>query len=184
METPVEEVQRELEARWQKGGLTFLGEFTDMLFDPRANAIAAEFVKNKIRSIVNDPETAEKLCPKDIIGGKRLCVDTGYYAMYNQPHVHLLDIKEKPIEKITAKGILRDGVEYEFDSIVYATGYDAITGSYLRIDIRGRNGLKLKDHWDAGPRTYLGLMVAGFPKHVHGDWSGQPERPDQYAAVD
>lgn len=174
METPVEDVHADLETRWQKGGLTFLGGFTDMLLDPDANAIAAEFVKNKIRSIVKDPETAELLCPKNIIGGKRLCVDTDYFAMYNHPHVHLLDVHEKPIERVTARGILRDGVEHEFDSIVYATGYDAITGSYLRIDIRGREGVELKEHWNAGPRTYLGLMVAGFPNMFMVTGPGSP----------
>lgn len=174
METPVEEIHKDLEARWQKGGLTFLGGFTDMLFDPQANAHAAEFVKDKIRSIVKDPATAELLCPKTIIGGKRLCVDTSYFAMFNQRHVHLVDVHEKPIEQITAKGLSLGGQEFQFDSIVYATGYDAITGSYLRIDIRGRNGVELKEHWDAGPRTYLGLMVAGFPNMYMVTGPGSP----------
>lgn len=174
METPVEQIHKDLEARWQKGGLTFLGGYTDMLFDATANAYAAEFARNKIRSIVKDPETAEMLCPKSIIGGKRLCVDTDYFAMFNHPHVHLLDIQKKPIERITAKGIMRDGVEHKFNSIVYATGYDAITGSYLRIDIRGRNGVELKEHWNAGPRTYLGLMVAGFPNMFMVTGPGSP----------
>lgn len=173
-ETPVEEIHKELEARWQQGGLTFLGGFTDFLIDPQANAHAAEFAKNKIRSIVKDPKTAELLCPENIIGGKRLCVDTEYFAMYNRPNVHLLDVKDKPIEQITSKGIMQGGVEHQFDSIVYATGYDAITGSYLRIDIRGRNGVELKEHWDAGPRTYLGLMVAGFPNMFMVTGPGSP----------
>lgn len=174
VETPEDEIQKDLEARWKKGGLTFLGGFTDMLFDHRANAYAAEFVRNKIRSIVKDPETAELLCPKNIIGGKRICVDSEYFSMFNWPHVRLVDVHEKPIERITSKGIMRDGYEHEFDSIVYATGFDAITGSYLRIDIRGRDGLELKNHWDAGPRTYLGLAVAGFPNMFMVTGPGSP----------
>jgi cyclohexanone monooxygenase len=173
-ETSKEEVEAELEKRWQTGGLTFLGGFTDMLLDERANQYAQEFVHNKIRSIVKDPATAAMLCPKNIIGGKRLCVDTDYYAMYNLPHVHLVDVSEKPIERITAKGVLHDGKEYGVDSVVYATGFDAMTGSYLRIDIRGRDGRELKEHWDAGPRTYLGLTVAGFPNMFMVTGPGSP----------
>jgi len=174
VETPKEDIDAELEKRWQTGGLTFLGGFTDMLLDECANQYAQEFVRNKIRSIVEDPETAELLCPKNIIGGKRLCVDTDYYAMYNLPHVHLVDVGQKPIERITAKGVLHDGREYEVDSVVYATGFDAMTGSYLRIDIRGREGRELKEHWDAGPRTYLGLSVAGFPNMFMVTGPGSP----------
>lgn len=174
VETPREEIEKELEARWQRGGLTFLGSFIDVLTDERANEYAQEFVRNKIRSVVKDPETAELLCPKNIIGGKRLCVDTGYYAMYNLPHVHLVDVSEKPIERITAKGVLHDGKEYEVDSIVYATGFDAMTGSYLRIDIRGVGGLELKNKWEAGPRTYLGVTVAGFPNMFMVTGPGSP----------
>lgn len=174
LETPKEEVEKELEARWRKGGLTFLGGFPDMLQDERANALAAEFVKGKIRSIVKDPETAELLCPTVIIGAKRLCVDTDYFAMYNLPHVRLMDVRKKKIERITTKGILRDGTEHEFDSIVYATGFDAFTGSYFRIDIRGRCEVELKEHWNAGPRTYLGLSVAGFPNMFMVTGPGSP----------
>ncbi len=174
VETPESEIRRELEERWQRGGLAFLGGFTDTMLDERANAYAAEFVREKIREIVKDPETAELLCPKNIIGGKRLCVDTDYYAMYNLPHVHLVDVSEKPVERITANGVLHNGKEYAVDSIVYATGFDAMTGSYMRIDIRGRDGLELKDHWDAGPRTYLGLTVAGFPNMFMVTGPGSP----------
>lgn len=172
--TPKEEVVAELEGRWKKGGLTFLGGFTDMLYDRSANVIAADFVKAKIRTIVKDPATADLLCPPNIIGGKRLCVDNGYYAMFNLPHVHLVDIEKTPIEKITPTGIQRGGEALKFDSIVCATGFDAITGSYLRIDIRGRSGVKLKDHWDAGPRTYLGMSVAGFPNMFTVTGPGSP----------
>jgi len=174
VETPEEEIEKELEARWQKGGLTFMGGFVDSLVDARANAYGAEFVRKKIRSIVKDPETAELLCPKNIIGGKRLCVDTGYYAMFNQPHVHLVDVGETPVDRITAKGVLHNGKEYEVDSVVYATGFDAMTGSYLRIDIRGADGLELKAKWEGGPRTYLGVTVAGFPNMFMVTGPGSP----------
>ena len=174
VDIPREEVEAELEQRWKKGGLTFLGGFSDMLYDERANVIAADFVKEKIRTIVKDPETAELLCPKNIIGGKRLCVDNGFFEIFNLPHVSLMDVGSKPIERITPRGIQRDGTEHKFDSIVYATGFDAITGSYLRIDIRGRDGLKLKDHWDAGPRTFLGMTVSGFPNMFMVTGPGSP----------
>ena len=174
VETPREEVEAVLEARWKKGGLTFLGGFADMLYDHRANIIAADFVRDKIRSIVEDPETAELLCPTNIIGGKRLCVDSGYYKMFNLPHVQLVDIAGTPIERITPEGIFRGGEVLRFDSIVYATGFDAITGSYLRIDIRGRNGRALKDHWEGGPRTYIGMAVAGFPNMFTVTGPGSP----------
>lgn len=174
LETPPDEIEKELEARWAKGGLTFLGGFEDMLADRRANAFAAEFVKNKIRSIVKDPETAEMLCPKNIIGGKRLCVDTSYYNMFNSPHVSLISVADAPIEAITENGLMQGGKEHPFDAIVYATGFDAMTGSYLKIDIRGRNGVELKNHWDAGPRTYLGLMVSGFPNMFTVTGPGSP----------
>jgi len=174
VETPEEEIRRELEERWQRGGLAFLGGFTDTMLDERANQYAADFVREKIREIVKDPETAEKLSPKNIIGGKRLCVDTDYYATFNLPHVHLVDVSEKPVEKIVANGVQQDGKVYEVDSIVYATGFDAMTGSYMRIDIRGANGLELKEKWEAGPRTYLGLTVAGFPNMFMVTGPGSP----------
>jgi cation diffusion facilitator CzcD-associated flavoprotein CzcO len=174
VETPEEEIRQELEERWQRGGLAFLGGFTDTMFDERANAYAADFVKDKIREIVKDPETAELLSPKNIIGGKRLCVDTDYYATYNLPHVHLVDVSEQPVERIVANGVQQAGRVYEVDSIVYATGFDAMTGSYLRIDIRGADELELRDKWEAGPRTYLGLTVAGFPNMFMVTGPGSP----------
>jgi cyclohexanone monooxygenase len=163
LETPEEERRAEYEARWQRGGLPFLGAFNDLLLDPNANQTAAEFIRERIREIVKDPEVAAKLTPEQVVGCKRLCVDTGYYETFNRPDVHLVDLKETPIDRITPTGIATTATEYELDCIVYATGFDAMTGALLRIDIRGRGGLELRDAWAAGPRTYLGLGVNGFP---------------------
>jgi cation diffusion facilitator CzcD-associated flavoprotein CzcO len=158
-----DERQRELEERWQVGGLGFLGAFADALFNPEANEVAAEFVRAKIRSIVDDPEVAELLCPTQVIGCKRLCVDTGYYETYNRPNVHLVDISRDGIEAITPAGIRANGVDHEVDAIVFATGFDAMTGALARIRFTGAGGRTLTDAWAAGPRTYLGLGVPGFP---------------------
>ena len=163
LETPDAERVEEYERRWAHGGLSFLGSFADLLFEDEANRTAADFVRGKIRELVNDARTAELLTPKNIIGCKRLCVDTGYYAVFNRPNVDLVDVSEHPVESITPKGVVAHGVEYKVDAIVFATGFDAMTGALNRIDIRGRAGLALKDAWDGGPRSYLGLAVAGFP---------------------
>jgi cyclohexanone monooxygenase len=129
-----------------------------------ANNVAAEFVRDKIRQVVKDPAVAALLTPTNHpIGTKRLCLDSNYYETYNLPHVTLVDISNTPIERITPDGLIVGGEEYRVDSIVFATGFDAMTGALLRIDIRGRDGLTLKEKWAAGPRTYLGLGVAGFP---------------------
>ena len=133
------------------------------MFDPGANEDAAEFVRDKIRGIVDDPETAELLCPDNTIGCKRLCVDTNYYATYNLPHVHLIDVSKQPIEKIDETSIHTGGSAYEVDAIVFAIGFDAMTGALLRVDIRGRDGRALRDEWADGPKTYMGLAMAGFP---------------------
>ena len=125
---------------------------------------ASEFVRSKIRSIVKDPRTAELLAPKDHpIGTKRLCLDTNYYETYNRPNVELIDVRSAPIERITAKGVRTKDAEYELDAIVFATGFDAMTGALREIDIRAGNGPSLAEKWADGPTTYLGLMVAGFP---------------------
>ena len=163
-EVEPERQQRELERQWRAGGFAMLGTFTDVLVDSQANELAAEFCHRKIREKVEDPRVAELLCPKDHpFGTKRLCVDTDYYETFNRGNVTLVDIKHAPIERITPKGLRTGGVEYEFDIIVFATGFDAMTGALLGIDIRGREGLRLADEWEAGPRTYLGLTMAGFP---------------------
>ena len=140
------------------------GNFRDILIDREANAAISDFVARKIRQRVKDPEVAEKLIPKNHgFGTRRVPLETNYYEVYNQPNVELVDINETPIERITPKGIKTSDAEYEFDIIIYATGFDAITGSFDRIDIRGADGLRLKDKWAGGPQTFLGVLVEGFP---------------------
>jgi cation diffusion facilitator CzcD-associated flavoprotein CzcO len=142
----------------------WVGNFKDILTDRAANKEISDFVANKIRQRVKDPATAEKLIPTNHgFGTRRVPMETHYYEVYNQPNVELVDIRETPIERITAAGIRTSAKDYEFDIIVYATGFDAITGSFDRIDIRGIDGQKLKDRWKTGPETYLGVMVDGFP---------------------
>lgn len=158
-----EERQQRFEERWELGGLGFNGAYGDLGLSEEANDLAAEFIRSKVREIVKDPETAELLSPKGIVGCKRLCVDTNYYATYNRDNVSLVDVSEHPIEEITEKGLITGGKEYEFDELIFATGFDAMTGTLLRIDIRGRDGLTLQEKWEAGPLTYLGLSINGFP---------------------
>jgi cyclohexanone monooxygenase len=157
------ELEAVFEDRWARGGLAFLAAFNDLLLNDEANELAAEFVRRKIRTTVDDPVVADLLTPKTRIGCKRLCVDTGYYETYNLDHVTLVDISTTPIERVTPAGLCVDGREYVVDSIVFATGFDAMTGSLLRIDIRGRNGRTLADAWEHGPRNYLGFSVVDFP---------------------
>lgn len=154
---------REYQRRWDKGGLCFNGAFVDQMTDATANAHAAAFVRRKIREIVQDPATAELLSPRTVIGCKRLCVENGYYAAFNRPNVELVDISEEPIEGLTETGIHAAGRRVEVDTVVMATGFDAMTGSILKIDPRGANGTPLSAAWAEGPKSYLGLAVAGFP---------------------
>ncbi len=163
LEVDADDRRREYERRWERGGFTFLGSFNDLLLDARSNETAAQFVREKIAAVVDDAEVAARLTPTQVIGCKRLCIDTGYYETFNRPHVRLIDIGETPIEAITPAGIRTTAGTHDLDAIVFATGFDAMTGALLRIAIRGRDGLTLRDAWDAGPRTYLGLGVAGFP---------------------
>jgi cyclohexanone monooxygenase len=159
-----EEREAEYESRWQKGGLAIYGSYADLLSDPAANETAAEFFRGKIRSIVKDPATAEKLCPTTYVGCKRVCVDTGYFDTYNRPNVSLADLREAPIEAIVPEGIrTADGRLHELDDIVFATGFDAMTGPLTRMDIRGAGGVTIQDAWAEGPKNYLGLTVVGFP---------------------
>ena len=140
------------------------GNFRDITIDREANATISDFVARKIRQRVKNPKTAEKLIPKNHgFGTRRLPLETFYYEAYNRDNVELIDITETPIERITPKGIRTSEKEFEFDIIIYATGFDAITGSFDKIDLRGAGGVKLKDVWKRGPETYLGLMVHGFP---------------------
>ena len=152
------------ERRWELGGVLFSKTFPDQLASEEANAPAREFWEEKIRAIVEDPEVADTLIPDDhAIGTKRICTDSDYYATFNRDDVTLVDIRSAPIEEITPTAIRTAEATYELDDIVFATGFDAMTGSLTAIDIRGRDGRELRAEWAAGPRTYLGLMVAGFP---------------------
>ena len=158
------EREREYERRWMRGGLGFAGAFADIFINKGANNTAAEFVRGKIRGVVRDPVVAEMLLPKNYpLGTKRLCVDTAYYETFNRDNVTLVDLRSTPIRRITAAGLQTEDKEYQLDSIVFATGFDAFTGALCNIEIHGRNGCTLKQKWSSGPRTYLGLAVAGFP---------------------
>ncbi|HEV7252722.1 MAG TPA: NAD(P)/FAD-dependent oxidoreductase [Mesorhizobium sp.] len=156
--------EEQFEKRWQEGGFNYQYAFADAMLDPQANELAAEFVRNKIRAIVKDPEVAEILCPKDHpFGAKRLCVDTDYFETYNRDNVSLVDLRADPIREVTENGLRTEQGEYRFDTLVLATGFDAMTGALTKIDIRGRGGALLRDRWRDGPSAYLGVAVAGFP---------------------
>jgi cyclohexanone monooxygenase len=158
------ERRAKFEARWSRGGLTFMGVYNNLALDRAANDTAADFVRAKIAEIVRDPQTAKRLQPNNHpIGSKRICVDTDYYATFNRPNVTLVDIKSDPIEEITPNAVRTGGKAYEVDALVLATGFDAMTGSVAKIEIVGRGGQTLNQKWAEGPRTYLGLMSAGFP---------------------
>ena len=165
LEVSEEERLETYEALWSKGGFPFLfATFKDIRTDIEANNTAADFVRSKIREIVKDPETVDKLLPMDHpLGSKRALIDTNYYDTYNRDNVDLVDIRQSPIQEITPTGIRTGAEEFEFDIIVFATGFDAMTGSFLRMDIRGRDNLSLIEKWAEGPKTYLGVQVAGFP---------------------
>ena len=171
-----EEIRREkYAARWHSGGLTFMGVYNNLVLDQPANDTAANFIRDRIAEIVTDPETARLLQPNDHpVGSKRICVDTDYYATFNRPNVQLVDIRSHPIEKILPHGVRSGGRDYEVDALVLATGFDAMTGSVAKIEIRGRNGQTLNDKWAEGPRTYLGLMSAGFPNLLMVTGPGSP----------
>jgi cation diffusion facilitator CzcD-associated flavoprotein CzcO len=164
LKTPPQERQALYEAAWQTGGLRFRAAFRDLLVDKTANDTAATFIRDKIREIVKDPVTAAKLSDFDHpYASKRPPIDTDYFETFNRDNVELVDVRAAPIEQITAQGIRTRDAEYPLDIIVFATGFDGMTGSLLRMDIRGRDGLPLVKAWAAGPRNYLGLQVAGFP---------------------
>jgi cyclohexanone monooxygenase len=156
--------QQEYERRWNRGGVNFVHSFNDLMVNKASNDTIADFVRAKIRDIVEDPEVADSLSPHDhALGTKRICVDTGYFETYNRPNVTLVDLKKTPIRQFNANGVDTTKSSIELDALVCATGYDAITGAVLRIDIRGRAGRSLRDKWKDGPKTYLGLMTEGFP---------------------
>jgi len=160
-----EERTRAYDTKWAEGGsISFLYSFTDLLVNKDSNETAAEFVRRKIRATVKDPRTAELLCPNDHpIGTKRLILDTDYYETYNRDNVTLVDIRSKPIEEITPAGLRTASAEYALDAIVFATGFDAMTGAMKEIDIHTDAGISVREKWEHGPRTYLGIMIAGFP---------------------
>ncbi|MCC6433988.1 MAG: NAD(P)/FAD-dependent oxidoreductase, partial [Acidimicrobiales bacterium] len=173
---PEEERNRRFELAWEAADLLTLGsQFSDLLVNAESNELACEFVRSKIRAKVNDPQTAEDLCPTTFpIMTKRMCLDTDYYETYNLPHVQLVNLRRTPITTITETGIETSDESFDFDAIVYATGFDAMTGAIVNVDIRGRDGLELKDKWAHGPRTYLGLTVRGFPNFFTITGPGSP----------
>ncbi len=160
-----DERQQRFRAGWEKGTLFGLSAtYADVLIDKGANETVADFVRQRIREIVHDPETAEMLAPKDHpFGTKRPCLDTDYYATFNRDNVTLVDVRKDPIAEIIKSGLRTADTAYELDTLVFATGFDAMTGPLLGIDIRGRDGVALGERWAEGPRTYLGVSVAGFP---------------------
>src|SRR6202043_1150524 len=152
------------EQRWQRGGLTFMSVYNDLALNTASNDTAADFVREKIAEIVGDPETARLLQPTSYpIGTKRICIDTDYFATFNRPNVTLVDIKSNPIEEILPHAVRTAAGDYEVEALVLATGFDAMTGSVAKIDITGRDEMTLNRKWAEGPKTYLGLMSAGFP---------------------
>jgi cation diffusion facilitator CzcD-associated flavoprotein CzcO len=159
-----EEFTATLQEAWESGSLTnLLTSYTDTAVSQEANDRVRGFIHDKIKQIVKDPQTAADLCPTYPVGTKRPCLDTSYFEAYNRDNVHLVNLRRTPLVEVTERGIRTSDREYEFDAIVYATGFDAMTGALTRIDIRGRDGASLKDEWQAGPRTYLGIASAGFP---------------------
>ena len=179
-----EERRQAYEAKWEEGGsISFLYAYTDLLVNKAANETASEFVREKIRATVQDRTVAELLAPKDHpIGTKRLCLDTEYYETYNRDNVTLVDVRRAPIAELTPSGLRTREREYALDSIVFATGFDAMTGALREIDIRVEGGLSLADKWAAGPTTYLGLMVAGFPNMFVITGPGSPSVKTQMIA--
>jgi cyclohexanone monooxygenase len=152
------------ETRWGRGGLTFMSVYNNLALDKAANDTAANFVRDKIAEIVKNPETAKLLQPNNHpIGSKRICIDSDYFAAFNRPNVTLVDIKSHPIEEILPNAVRTGAKDYEVDALVLATGFDAMTGSVAKIDIRGSNGQTLNQKWAEGPKTYLGVMSQGFP---------------------
>lgn len=174
LDVPEDERTKELKKRWEHGGFAFMGAFNDLGLNKDSNDIAAEFVREQIREIVDDPDVAETLSPDNVIGCKRLCLDTEYYETYNLPHVRLVDINKEPIECLTKGGVRTASTEYAFDVVVFATGFDAMTGTLLRIDIRGKRGQTLQQKWAEGPKTYLGLTTAEFPNMFMISGPGSP----------
>ena len=165
LEVTEEERHAQYQAKWDEGGsISYLFSYTDLLTDDAANETASEFVRKKIRATVNNPKTAEILCPDNHpIGTKRLILDTNYYETFNLPHVSLVDVRAAAIQAITSKGLRTTEADYDLDAIIFATGFDAMTGAMKEIDIRVEGGASIEEMWGDGPRTYLGIMIAGLP---------------------
>jgi cyclohexanone monooxygenase len=165
-----EEREQQYEEFWARGGLPFLGAYGDLLFEKEANDTIAEFAQRKIRKTVEDPATAALLSPDKVLGCKRLCVDTGYYETYNQPHVRLVDVSKEPIGRITRTGLVANGEQHEVDVIICATGFAAMAGSFEKIKITGRGGLTLTKKWEARPGSpsVLASMIQSIGQHA--DW--------------
>ena len=155
-------------------GLPFLAAFSDLILNPEANETAQAYLRGKIRDIVKDPKTAELLSPHQTYACKRPCIDSGYFETFNRPNVTLADVNADPIVEVTPTGVTTRDSSYAFDSLILATGFDAMTGALSAIDIRGKGGVKLKDAWAEGPRTYLGLSSAGFPNLFMVSGPGSP----------
>ena len=163
LEVSDDERRAVFERAWEYGGYAIHRAFRDLLTDVRASALANDFIREKIAETVKDPATAALLTPRQLYGTKRLVLDSGYYEMFNRPNVTLVDVKADPIDRLTATGIATRGAQYDVDTVIFATGFDAMTGSLTRMNIYGRDGELLRDVWADGPHSHLGLMVAGFP---------------------
>ncbi len=165
VEATPEEREEKYHQKWAEGGtISYLFSYNDLLLSEDSNKTASDFVRDRIREIVNDPETAETLCPNDHpIGTKRICLDSGYYETFNRDNISLVNVRKAPVEEITPAGLRTTESEYELDAIIFATGFDAMTGAILEMDVRTSDGFAMKEKWKDGPRTYLGIMVAGFP---------------------
>ena len=167
--------EREYERRWNKGGVNFVHAFTDLMVNKASNDTVADFVRERIRRVVHDPAVAQALCPKDHpLGTKRICVDIDYFETYNRPNVRLVDLQATPIESVTDDSVWTRDEAFPLDALVCATGYDALTGAVLQIDITGRDGVSLREQWRDGPGTFLGLMTVGFPNMFIITGAGSP----------
>ena len=187
LEVAPEQVKAELDARWQHGGgASILRAFADVLQDERANTIVADYVREKIRRTVRDQRTAEMLCPYDHpIGTKRICVDINYYETYNRENVTLVDIRNNPIQAVISDGVrLENGEAFALDAIIFAIGFDAMTGALFDMNLCGREGVRLADKWAEGPKTYLGLMTTSFPNLFLITRAGESIGAQQYGCVD
>ena len=174
LEVSPEERKAVYESCWQSGGFAFMFAFYDLVLNKEANDTAAEFVRSKIRQIVKDPKVAATLSPQQPIACKRMCVDIGYYETFNRDNVTLVDLQATPIVEITTQGLRTSTQSIELDDLILATGFDAMTGSVVKMDIQGRSGKQLRDKWEQGPKTYLGLACSEFPNMFMINGPGSP----------